>query len=427
MQLLIKNAILIVPGSSLQGKQADIFIKNGHIEAIGTLNAAPGMEVVQSEGICVSPGWLDLGTLVGDPGYEHREDFASVDRAAAAGGFTEIACLPNTLPTVHSKSEVLYVKNSARNSLVGFLPIGAISQDCKGKDITEMYDMHAAGAVAFSDGRKPVQDSGLMARALQYVQPFGGVIFNQPLDKTVAPNGQMHEGLVSTSLGLRGIPSLAEELMAQRDIYLAAYTGSRLHLHNISSAGTVKLVREAKEKGLHVTASVAAMNLACDDHLLNDFDSNFKVLPPIREQSDFEALRQGLKEGVIDCITSNHVPLDEEAKNVEFPFADFGAIGLETAFALSHTHLRNLLSLNELVEKLAIAPRKILNLPLPEIKVGAPANLTVFDPHQTWSFSQKDIYSKSKNTPFVGWHFTGRVLAVVHNNRHFIAENHRTG
>ncbi|MCB9339820.1 MAG: dihydroorotase [Lewinellaceae bacterium] len=423
MQLLIKNATLILPNSPLNGGKADIFIKNGKIEAIGKVESTEGMEVIELPGVCVSTGWLDLGTLVGDPGFEHREDFTSVAKAAAAGGFTEIACLPNTFPAIHSKSEVLYVRNNSKNSPVSFLPIGAVSQDCKGKDITEMYDMHASGAVAFSDGKKSVQDSGLMTRALQYVQPFNGVILNQPLDKTISPNGQMHEGMVSTSLGLRGIPSLSEELMAQRDIYLAGYTDSRLHLHNISSAGTVKLVRKAKEKGLKVTASVAAMNLACDDHLLNDFDSNFKVMPPIREQSDFEALRQGLKDGVIDCITSNHTPLDEEAKNVEFPFADFGAIGLETAFALSHTHLRNLLSISELIEKLAIAPRRVLSLPIPAIKVGAPANLTIFDPKQEWAFSQKDIYSKSRNTPFVGWHFTGKVIGIVHNNRHFIVEN----
>ncbi len=423
MKLLIKNATLIGPGFLPDGKKADIFIENGVITKIGKVEAVAGAEVIDIAGVCVSPGWLDLGTLVGDPGFEHREDFNTVAKAAAAGGFTEIACLPNTFPAIHSKSEVLYVKNNSKGSPVSFLPIGAISLECKGKDIAEIYDMHAAGAVAFSDGKKPVQDSGLMTRALQYVQPFEGVIINQPLEKSIAPNGQMHEGIVSTSLGLRGIPALAEELMVQRDIYLAAYTGGRLHLHNISAASTVKLVKDAKEKGLKITASVAAMNLACDDHLLNEFDSNFKVMPPIREQSDFEVLRQGLKDGVIDCITSNHTPLDEEAKNVEFPFADFGAIGLETTFALCNTHLRNLLSINELVEKLAIAPRKILNLPIPEIKEGARANLTIFDPNKEWTFSQKDIYSKSKNTPFIGWHFTGKVVGIVHNNQHFIVKN----
>ena len=416
MQLLIKNAILIFPASKLNGETVDIFIKYGRIDAVGKELSAENAKIFDAKGACISPGWLDLGAFTGDPGFEHREDFASVTKAAALGGYTGIACLPNTSPPIHSKSEVLYVKNHSKGNAVEFLPLGAISQDCKGKDITEMYDMHAAGAVAFSDGKKPVQDSGLMMRALQYVRPFNGVIFNQPLDKTVAPNGQMHEGVMSTSLGMKGIPAMAEELMIRRDIYLAEYTDSRLHIHNISTAGAVQLVREAKAKGLKITASVAAMNIACDDHVLHDFDSNFKVMPPIREESDFEALRAGLLDGTIDCITSNHTPLDEETKNLEFPFADFGAIGLETAFGLSWIHLHNTLTINDLVEKLAIAPRKILNLPVPDLMHGAQANLTIFDPEKAWTFSKNDIFSKSKNTPFTGWRMKGKVLAIVREN-----------
>lgn len=416
MQLIIKNATLVFPGSGFDGEKADIFIKNGQIEAIGKGLTGANVRILDVKGACVSPGWLDLGTLTGDPGYEHREDFSSVAKAAAAGGYSALACLPNTSPSIHSKSEVEYVKNRSKGSVVEFLPIGAVSTDCKGKDITEMYDMHAAGAVAFSDGKKPVQDSGLLMRALLYVRPFDGVILNQPLDKTVAPNGQMHEGVMSTSLGLRGIPSLAEELMIRRDIFLAEYTDSRLHIHNISSAGAVDLVREAKAKGLKITASVAAMNIACDDHVLHDFDTNFKVMPPVREESDFMALRQGLADGTIDCITSNHTPLDEEAKNLEFPFAEFGATGLETAFGLSWMHLHNVLTISELVGKMAIAPRKILHLPVPELAQGATANLTIFDPNQEWTFTRKDIFSKSKNTPFVGWRMKGKVLAVIRDN-----------
>ncbi|MBK9015988.1 MAG: dihydroorotase [Saprospiraceae bacterium] len=422
MQLLIKNATLVHPVSQHDGTTADIFIKNGKIENIGTGLTAAGATVFDAKGACVSPGWLDLGTLVGDPGFEHREDFASVEKAAAAGGYTAIACLPNTAPATHSKSEVQYVRSMAKGSLVDFLPIGAVSHDCLGKDLTEMYDMQAAGAVAFSDGKKSVQDSGLMLRALQYVKPFNGVILNRPHDRTMAPGGQLHEGLMSTSLGMKGIPALAEEVMLRRDIYLAEYTGSRLHALNISTAGSVELVRDAKARGLQVTASVAAMNIACDDHLLHDFDPNFKVMPPIREQSDFEALRAGLADGTIDCITSNHTPLDPEAKNLEFPFADFGAIGLETAFGLSWMHLANSLTVSQLVECLAIAPRKILGLPEAKLGPGMDANLTIFDPKQEWSFSKKDIFSKSKNTPFVGWRLKGRVLGVVNKGRFWRAE-----
>ena len=422
MQLLIKNAALVHAASPLDGATADIFIKNGKIETIGTGLTAAGAKVFDAKGACVSPGWLDLGTLVGDPGFEHREDFDSAEKAAAAGGYTAIACLPNTAPATHSKSEVQYVRSRAKGSLVDFLPIGAVSHDCLGKDLTEMYDMQTAGAVAFSDGKKSVQDSGLMLRALQYVKPFNGVILNRPHDRTMAPGGQLHEGLMSTSLGMKGIPALAEEVMLRRDIYLAEYTGSRLHALNISTAGAVELVRDAKARGLQVTASVAAMNIACDDHLLHDFDPNWKVMPPIREQLDFEALRAGLADGTIDCITSNHTPLDPEAKNLEFPFADFGAIGLETAFGLSWMHLSNLLTVSQLVECLAISPRRILGLPEAKLEPGIDANLTIFDPKQEWTFSKNDIFSKSKNTPFVGWRLKGKVLGVVNKGRFWQAE-----
>lgn len=418
MQLLIKNATLVFPNSEQDGMTTDIFIKNGKIESIGKDLKAKDAEEFDVSGACVSPGWLDIGTLVGDPGLEHREDFGSVEKAALAGGYTAIACLPNTAPALHSKSEIQYVRSCSVRSLVDFLPIGAVSHDCAGKDITEMYDMQAAGAVAFSDGKKPIQDSGLLLRALQYVKPFGGVILNRPHDRTMAPGGQMHEGTMSTSLGLKGIPSLAEEVMLRRDIYLAEYTGSRLHALNISTAAAVELVREAKSRGLQVTASVSAMNLACDDHLLSEFDSNFKVMPPIRELADMEALWAGLADGTIDCITSNHTPLDPESKNLEFPFADFGAIGLETCFGISWMHISNSLTISQVVEKLAIAPRQLLGLPAAKIGPGIEANLTIFDPETDWTFTQKDIFSKSKNTPFVGWRMKGRVLGVV-NKGHF--------
>jgi len=424
MQLLIKNALIVHPASKYHGEITDIFIKNGLIAGFGHHLKVEATEIFDAAGACVSPGWLDLGAQTGDPGFEHREDFGTATNAAASGGYTAVACLPNTLPAIHSKSEVLYVKNRAKNNLVDFLPIGALSQNCAGKDITEMYDMNAAGAVAFSDGKNTVRDSGILMRALLYVQPFGGVILNHPLDEDIAHGGQMHEGVMSTSLGLHGIPDISEELMVQRDIFLAGYTGSRLHLLNISTAGSVRLIKAAKAKGLDVTASVAAMNLACDDSHLFDFDSNFKVMPPLRGKDDLKALHKGLKDGTIDCITSNHTPLDAEAKNLEFPYAAFGAIGLETAFALSNTYLKGVLSTEQLVEKLAIAPRRILGMAVPEIAEGAAADLTVFHPEREWTFSEKDIFSKSKNTPFIGWTFKGKALAIIRKNQFSIAPQH---
>ncbi|HFA49455.1 MAG TPA: dihydroorotase [Bacteroidetes bacterium] len=419
MQLLIKNATFTDPASKYHGDKASIFIKNGKIERIGKRLKTSAAKVFDAGGAYVSPGWLDIGTKVGDPGFEHREDFRSVEKAAAAGGYTAIACLPNTSPAIHSKSEVLYVKNSAKNSLVDFLPIGAVSENCAGKDITEMYDMRAAGAVAFSDGKKPVQDSGLIMRALQYVQPFGGVILNQPLDHNVAQNGQLHEGVVSTSLGLRGIPAMAEELIVQRDIYLSEYTDSNLHLLNISTAESVRLVRLAKKKGLKVTASVAALNLAFTDGALHDFDSNFKVLPPLRSEKDRKALIAGLKDGTIDCIASNHTPMEAEVKELEFSYAKFGAIGLQTAFSLSLAALEKQLPLEDIVGKFAFGTRKVLGLPVPSISEGDEANLTLFDPGLEWTFHKKNILSKSKNTPLAGKKFKGKAIALVRGKRLF--------
>jgi dihydroorotase len=323
---------------------------------------------------------------------------------------------------MHSKSEIMYVKSSTRGGLVDCHPIGAVSENCAGKDITEMIDMHAAGAVAFSDGKKPVQDSGLMLRALQYVTSFEGVVINQPLDDHIAGDGQMHEGLMSTSLGMKGIPTIAEELMVQRDLELLEYTGSRLHLANLSGAGAVQRLREAKAQGMPVTGSVAVLNLAFDDDSLQNFDTNLKVMPPLRSAEDRAALIEGLKDGTIDIISSNHTPLEEESKKLEFPFAEFGAVTLETTYALLQTTLGEDLSPETLVNCLALRPRQLFRLPAPRLETGQPANLTVFHPGVKWSLRPHDIRSRSRNTPLLGRELTGAVLAVVNNNQSVIFE-----
>jgi dihydroorotase len=265
MQLLIKKATIIHPDSPHNGQQMDVLIKDGIIAKIGKRVTSDEGQVIDSQGIHISAGWLDVGVQVCDPGYEHREDLESVAAAAMAGGFTGIATQPNTDPTVHSKSQVLYLKNNTRDGLVDFYPMAAVSQDCEGKDITEMIDMYHAGAVAFTDGENSIQDNGMMMRALQYVKTFDGLVINHPHDKSVATGGQMHEGMMSTSLGMKGIPNLSEDLMVVRDLFLAEYTNSKLHLSNISTAYAVDLVRRAKRKGVKVTASVAALNLAFTD------------------------------------------------------------------------------------------------------------------------------------------------------------------
>lgn len=418
--LLIRKAVLTDPRHPDSGKTFDLLIRDGMIARMApTLDSIAEAQVIEADHAFISPGWMDLGVQTGDPGYEHRENLLSVTNAAAAGGFTAIGCLPNTNPALHSKSQVHYLKEAPKNKVVDCYAIGAVSQDCEGKDITEMHDLYAAGAVAFSDGKKPVQHNGLMLRALQYVKAFEGVVMNQPLDNGLAGGGQMHEGVVSTSLGLRGISATAEELMVQRDLFLAEYSNSKLHLSNLSTARSVELVRQAKQRGLKVTASVAVFNLIFDDSALGDFDANFKVMPPLRSRRDMDALLEGLFDSTIDAISANHVPLDEESKKLEFPYAGFGAIGLQTAYAALNTHLGERLNANLWVEKIAINPRLILGLEAPVLQEGAVANFTIFDPRKSWTFTAGINRSKSKNTPFLGTALQGSVLATANREAFF--------
>lgn len=421
MDLLIKKANIINPGGPHHGVQRDLFIREGKIEAIDTEILVKDVPVLEGSQLQVSIGWMDIGVQTGDPGLEQREDLSTVGAAAAAGGFTAISCQPNTDPSIHSKSEVLYIQNNTQRQLVAFYPIGAITRNCAGKDLTEMIDMHTAGAVAFSDGKKPVQDGGLMMRALQYVKAFNGLAINQPLDRHIANEGQMHEGYISTTLGMKGIPGIAEEIMVQRDLHLLAYTGSRLHLANLSTAGAVERVRQAKALGLNVTASVAVMNLAFDDTALDGYDVNFKVMPPLRSRADVDALREGLLDGTIDVISANHVPLEEELKKVEFPYAQFGAIGLETMYAICKTYLGDWLSDELFVEKVAINPRKLFGIPVPVLEAGSPADLTVFSTGQQWVYRQELAYSRSHNSPFFNQTFTGKPVAVINRDQSFIS------
>ncbi|MFT5166764.1 MAG: dihydroorotase, partial [Saprospiraceae bacterium] len=364
--LLIKNAIIVDSRSKLNGKKRDILIKEGEILSIKASIDQAKAKIWDVSGACVSIGWMDVGTQVGDPGFEHREDLASVAEAAVSGGFTAIACLPNTSPAIHSKSEVNYILKNTTGQIVDFFPIGSVSRNCEGKDITEIYDMHHAGAIAFSDGQQTIQDSSLMMRALQYVKAFDGLIMNHPADASIGSGGQIHEGMVSTSLGMKGIAAISEELMVQRDLYLVEYTHSRLHLLNISSGRSVELIRQAQANGQQVTASVPALNLVFDDGALSDFDVNYKVLPPLRSKNDIKILRKALKSGTLSVITSNHTPLDSESKDLEFPYADFGVIGLETTFALLNTHLvDSSFSLEELICILAYNPRKVMRQHIP--------------------------------------------------------------
>ena len=421
MTTLIKQAKIFDPGGDYHEKVRDLFIQDGIIKAIGERLERKAEKYLSAANLCVSPSWVDGGAQIGDPGYEQREDISSVSAAAAAGGYGTLLSWPNTNPVVDSKSEVLYVRRHTQDQLVEIYPIGAISKDCKGVDMTEMIDMRRAGAAAFSDGKYPLQSAGLMLRALEYVKSFNGLVVNQPLEKNIEPHGQLHEGLVSTSLGMKGLPNLAEELMARRDIYLTAYADSRLHLANISSAGTVELIREAKAKGLAVTSSVPVMNLLFNEEKVQTFDVNYKVAPPLRGESDRLALVEGVLDGTIDFIASHHTPLEEEQKKLEFSYAGFGTIGLETSFSALRTFLGDQLSVAQIVEALAIRARKIFDLPSVSIQEGRLANLTVFDPEREWVYKREAIRSKSRNSPFIGQKMKGKVLAVFNNRQSYFS------
>ncbi|MBS7563767.1 dihydroorotase [Mucilaginibacter sp. Bleaf8] len=414
MNLLIQSATILQPGSPFHQQQLDILIQDGRITNIAAGISADGVEVFNAQGKYVSPGFFDLNCNIGEPGLETKEDLTTGLRAAAAGGFTGVALMPDTEPPVHSKTEVEYLINKAKGDLVEVHPLGTISHKREGKDMAEMYDMHQSGAKAFTDGNHPVKDAGLMERALLYAQGFGGLVFSYPEDMAIAGSAKVHEGVVSTLLGMKGIPALAEELMIARDLYLAEYTQSPIHFSTISAARSVDLIREAKRKGLPVTCDVAAHHLVLTDDALMGFDSNYKVKPPLRTQADVDALLQGLSDGTIDAIVSQHTPHEIEFKEVEFEIAAYGIIGLQTAFSLA---VQAGLSAEAIVEKLAINPRNILKVALPSIENGQPANLVVFDMDTEWTFDKQSNRSKSANSPFIGQNLKGKVLLTCNNQQ----------
>lgn len=415
MNLLIKSATILDPGSSFHQQVADILIENGVITRIAD-DIDADAELFDAEGKYVSPGFFDLNCNIGELGMETKEDLRSGTIAAAAGGFTGIALMPNTQPPVHSKSEVEYLLNRSKSNLVDVYPLGTISQKREGKDLAEMYDMYQSGAKAFTDGNRPVQDAGLMERALLYAQGFDALVFSYPEDTAIAGKAKVNEGEISTLLGMKGIPSLAEELMVARDLYLAEYTVSRIHFTTISTARSVELIREAKRKGIEVTCDVAAHHLVLTDEALLGFDSLYKVKPPLRTADDVAALIKGLKDGTIDAIVSQHTPHEIEFKDVEFEVAEYGIIGLQTAFALA---LKAGLPVELIVEKLAINPREILGVELPVIAEGENANLVIFDTDAEWDYTAANNKSKSANSPYIGQGLKGKVLLTYNNKQIF--------
>lgn len=418
MKILIQSAKILDPNSSFHQKKRNVLINNGRIAEIGDKNFSAD-KVIDADGMILSTGWVDMGATVGDPGTEHREDLTSLAKAAAAGGFTEVAVFPNTNPTVQTKNEVSYLTGANSNRLVEIHAIAAVTRGCKGEELTEMIDLHEAGAVAFSDGLHSVWHTDIFLKALQYLQKFNGLLIDHPEDIWLNKFGQMHEGINSTRLGLKGMPRIAEEVAVGKNLELLGYAGGRLHFNKLSTAKSLDMVRAAKKKGLAVTCDVASYQALLDDSALSDFDTYSKVNPPLREKSDADAIVKALKDGTIDVLVSGHLPQDDESKLLEFDVADFGMTNLQTMGA-QLAQLSESVEWADLIEKVTTNPRRLLGLEMPAIEVDTKANLTLFDPRAEWTYSEANHFSKSKNSPWLGKTLTGKVVAVFNNSKHWL-------
>lgn len=417
MNLLIKQATVIDSTSPHNGRVVDILIEKGVITQIKkSITPEKGIKTIEAEGIHVSAGWLDMQVNFCDPGYEYKETLNNGLRSAAKGGFTSVCLMSGTNPPLHNKAQIEYVANRAKDNLVDVLPVGTLSHNQEGKDLSEMYDMKLSGAAAFSDYKKSTKDAGLILRALQYSQNINSFIITHCDDKTISHDGMVNEGVTSTKLGLKGIPALAEEIMLQRNIQILEYTGGKMHIPTISTKGSVELIKKAKAKKLNITCGVAAYNLLLDDSELEGFDTNYKVNPPLRTKEDIDALKKGLADGVIDVIVSDHAPQDIESKDLEFDHADNGMIGLESCFGVLNTALSSKLSIENIVDALTKNPRSILGLDEVSVKEGAEANLTLFNPTKKYVFEKSHIVAANKNSGIIGKELKGEVIGVFNKN-----------
>jgi dihydroorotase len=414
MSTLIKSATIIDSSSPYHQQKKDILIQDGRIKKIDT-NIPTQKEyiLVERENLHVSCGWFDTSVSFGEPGYEERETIENGLQVAAKSGFTAVAVNANTNPVIDTKSAVEFLIHKAHNSATKLYPIAALTKQSKGVEMAELYDMQQSGAIAFGDYKKPVVNDNLMKVSLLYAQNLDGLVLSFPKNKAIAGEGIAHEGVNSTKLGLKGIPALAEELQVARDLFLLEYTGGKLHIPTISTAKSVALIKDAKKRGLDVSCSVAAHHLMLTDDQLHEFDSNYKTSPPLRTHADCKALVKGLKSGVIDVITSDHNPIDIEHKKVEFSEAKDGTIGLESLFGA----VNSVLTIEEFIENITSKPRTIFGLKTTAIAEGEIADISLFNPHQTYTFTKEHILSISKNSPFINTKLNGRVYGIFSNNQ----------
>lgn len=415
MDVLISEVKILDPQSPHHNKKLNIHIKNGLIESIGK-ESFKASKTIDGKGCLLSPGWFDMNAQFHDPGHEHKEDISSGCSAAAHGGFTGVAVLPNTNPVVQTKGQIEYVKSKSENLITDLHPISALTLETKGEDLTEMIDLHEAGAVAFSDGDQPIWHTDILLKSLIYLQKFDGLLINKPEDKLLTRFGHMNEGVQSTIMGMRGMPALSEYLMISRDLDILEYTGGKIHLSNISSAESVDLIKKAKKKGLNVSCDVSVHHLKYNESHLENYDTNFKSNPPFRTEKDRKALVKGIIDGTLDAIVTTHNPQDEECKKLEFDKADFGLTGLQTALPILLS-LGDELPAENWVTKLTSGPRSILGISETKIEQGARANLTLIDPKENWIFDDQSNKSKSRNSPLFGSELTGKVKAIFNGKK----------
>ena len=414
MNILLKSAKIInALNKDLHLKKRDILVKNGIIEKIAAKITTPkATKVVDLKNLHVSLGWFDSSVSFGEPGYEERETISNGLKTAAKSGFTDVVLNPNTHPAPDSSSDIVFLKNASQGYATNLYPLGTLTANAKGEDLAELYDMGNAGAVGYYDFKLPITNSNLLKIALQYVQNFDGLVYSQPMDTKIAGKGMVNEGTVSTKLGLKGIPALAEELQIVRDLFILEYTGGKLHIPTISTSNSVKIIADAKKKGLDISCSVAIHNLYFTDEVLEEFDTTYKVMPPLRTKKDAKALIKGLNDGIIDFVTTDHIPLNIELKRVEFDNATYGTIGLESAFGL----LNQIFDIGKTITFLTKGKERY-NLESNNLVEGNKACLTLFNPDGEYIFEKENILSTSKNSMAIGETLKGRVYGIVNNNQ----------
>ncbi|WP_275316737.1 dihydroorotase [Tenacibaculum bernardetii] len=414
MTTLLKSATIIDASSPYHQQTKDILITDGIITKINdTITSEKEYQLVKLDNLHVSTGWFDTSVSFGEPGYEERETIKHGLLVAAKSGFTAVAVNPNTNPVIDNKSAVEFLINKANGFATNLYPIGTLTQQSKGVEMAELYDMQQSGAITFGDYNKPIANDNLLKVALLYTQNFNGLAMSFPKNNAIAGEGVVNEGKNSTLLGLKGIPALAEELQISRDLFLLEYTGGKLHIPTISTKKSVQLIKDAKKKGLDVTCSVAVHNLFLTDDELHDFDGNKKVNPPLRTSSDIKALLKGVKDGTIDMITSDHNPIDIEHKKVEFSEAKDGTIGLESAFSV----LNSILDIETIINCLSNNPKERFGIERSVIKENEKANLSIFNPDGSYTFSEENIISTSKNSIFLDKELKGKVYGIYNNNQ----------